>query len=145
MNRYLKIEVVSAFLIFLFVYAAITKLTDFGHFKSVLSTSILIGKYASLVALTIPIIELAISVMLIVPLLRLLGLYASLFLLVVFTVYLVFMVLYSPNLPCSCGGILQQLSWTQHIFLNLAFISLAIVGIVLQKGLSGKACLFILN
>jgi hypothetical protein len=48
------------------------------------------------------------------------------------------MVLTSANLPCSCGGVIQQLSWKQHIVFNISFIVLGIAGIYFQLRISNE-------
>ena len=39
----------------------------------------------------------------------------------------------SSHVPCTCGGIIELLSWKQHVMVNTIFIALAIVGVTLQK------------
>lgn len=46
-------------------------------------------------------------------------------LMTLFTGYILSMVLWAEKLPCHCGGAIEKLSWTQHIWFNLAFIALA--------------------
>src|SRR5688572_10043134 len=115
MRRKYIIEIISGLLIFLFVYTAISKLTDYTSFKSVLRRSPLIGDYAAVVALALPITEGLVSLLLFIPRTRLWGLYASLALMSVFTLYLAYMIVFTPNLPCSCGGVLKQMTWNQHL------------------------------
>ncbi|MDB5156121.1 MAG: hypothetical protein JWR50_828, partial [Mucilaginibacter sp.] len=43
------------------------------------------------------------------------------------------MVLWAEKLPCHCSGAIEKLSWTQHIWFNLAFIALAISALRLSK------------
>jgi hypothetical protein len=81
----------------------------------------------------IPATEVFISVMLAVTYTRKAGLYASFILLLIFSLYIAGMLLSGINLPCSCGGIIQQLSWKQHLVFNLFFIVLAFTGIVLER------------
>jgi hypothetical protein len=33
------------------------------------------------------------------------------------------------SMPCSCGGILGHLSWVPHLFFNLFFLIVTIIGI----------------
>jgi phage shock protein PspC (stress-responsive transcriptional regulator) len=47
--------------------------------------------------------------------------------------YILLMLISDERLPCSCGGVLQQLSWKQHLIFNLFFLLLAVVGIVLES------------
>src|SRR5690606_12191987 len=38
---------------------------------------------------------------------------------------------YSDFIPCSCGGVLEKMGWTEHLVFNISFIVLAFVGILL--------------
>lgn len=127
------VDIITALLIVLFVYAASSKLFDYAQFKLQLKRAPLIASYAGIIASLLPIGEFTITVMLTVKNTRLHGLYASLFLLLVFTFYITGLLLSGINLPCSCGGIIQALSWRQHLVLNFSFIALSIMGIALQE------------
>ena len=129
------VNIICGLLIFLFVYTAISKVLAFGQFRFVLSTAPLIKNYAKLFAALIPSIELIIVVLLLMPGRQKVGLMAAVSLLCLFTGYLIFMVFTEPHLPCSCGGVIQQLSWKQHIAFNLFFIALGITGIYFQNHL----------
>ncbi len=126
------VEIVAALLILLFTYTAISKLWEFSHFRLVLSASPLIGEGAKPLSIALPVLELFISLLLFLPYTRLAGLYASVGLLALFTVYLGYMILFTPDLPCSCGGVLKQMSWRQHIICNLVFMVLAMLAIILR-------------
>src|SRR5690606_35884387 len=80
---------VSLLFILLFVYAAVSKLVDYGNFRVQLGQSPLLTAYAHVVAWAVPAIELIIAVGLVSPKLRLRGLYASFALMVMFTAYIV--------------------------------------------------------
>lgn len=121
-------------LIFLFIYASITKIFDFYTFKFQLGKSPLIPQGITwLTALVIPVGELAIVALLIFDKRRLLGLYLSFFLMTLFTVYLFYILKYSYYIPCSCGGILGQLSWEAHIYFNIFFIVTSGVSVLLYN------------
>ena len=126
-------DIICGLLILLFVYAAFSKLLAFGQFRFVLSRAPLTGNYSILFAVLIPTIELIIAALLIMPSSSKAGLISAISLLIVFTTYMVFMVLTDPNLPCSCGGVIQQLSWKQHIAFNIFFIVPGIIGIYFQR------------
>lgn len=133
MRRKITIEIVSSLLILLFVYTAISKLLDYTSFRQVLSTSPLIGDKAAVTSLALPITEGLVSVLLFIPRTRLWGLYGSLALMTAFTLYLAYMIYFTPKLPCSCGGVLKQMTWNQHLIFNVFFLLLSIAGIVLQR------------
>ncbi|MBO9684361.1 MAG: hypothetical protein J7502_17130 [Flavisolibacter sp.] len=132
-NKAFAIRFIAAIFIFLFTYTALSKLFDFTSFKNVLHQSPLIGKMSLIVAWALPLIELATSVLLFFQRSRLVGLYVSLALMIVFTVYLMYMILFTPNLPCSCGGVLKQMTWQQHVWFNLFFTGLAAFSIWLTR------------
>lgn len=132
-NRTFAIDIISAALLLLFLYTALSKLADQANFKDVLSHSPVIKSFAGIIAWGLPAIEILIALLLFLPATRNKGLYASLALLVLLTLYLICIIIFAPSLPCNCGGVIQQLSWTQHIFFNLFFILLSVTGIVLSR------------
>jgi hypothetical protein len=129
MNRIVTTEHISSLLIFLFGYTAISKLLSIDRFEAVLEQSPLIASGAALLSWQIPLAELCIVLLLIFSTTKRLGLWASALLLSVFTVYLVYMVLFSPHLPCSCGGVISTMSWPVHIGFNVVCIGATLVGI----------------
>lgn len=119
--------------IVLFVYAAVSKLIDFETFQTQLGQSPVISAYASIVSYGILIIELLISILLGIKKYQKLGLYCALFLMNVFTIYIIIILKFAPFTPCSCGGILEDMGWNEHLIFNLIFIILAILGIILMN------------
>jgi uncharacterized membrane protein YphA (DoxX/SURF4 family) len=139
MKRTTIVEIISVLFIILFLYTALSKLMEYSVFKEQIAVSPFLAPVASLVAPMIPIIEILLVLMLIVPKWRLKGLFASTALMVAFTVYIIAMMLFAENLPCSCGGVLAELSWGQHIIFNSVFIVLGMVGIILEKKIRKEA------
>lgn len=119
--------------IVLFMYTAASKLLTIQSFASTLAKSPLIGSLNFVVAWSIPLIEIIISIVLIFPSVRKNGMYAALLLMAVFTLYLVYMVFSGNELPCHCGGVISSMTWQQHIWFNLGFIALAVTGLATQK------------
>ena len=138
MKKSTIIEIISALLLFLFIYAALSKLLDFGKFKYQLSQSPFITNISRWVVWVIPLGEIFISILLIIKRTRLAGLYISFFLMLLFTGYIFIMLRYSSYLPCSCGGVLSEMSWKQHFVFNLAFTGLALLGVMIQDTGSNK-------
>lgn len=132
MKRSIIIEIICCLLAVLFTYAAISKLLEFNEFKLQLSKSPFIANFSNLLALILPFGELGAVLLLIVSRTRLAGLYFSLFLLSLFTTYLIAMLNLSYYIPCSCGGVLSSLSWKQHVILNLFFLAISITGIMMH-------------
>jgi uncharacterized membrane protein YphA (DoxX/SURF4 family) len=123
-------DFIAAALVFLFIYTSISKLLEYDVFTRQLSQSPFITQYAGIIAWSLPLSELVIATLLMIPKMRLTGFYISFFLLCLFTCYLIAMLNFSPFIPCSCGGILNQLSWQAHIIFNIAFILFTTTGII---------------
>lgn len=130
MKKNTIVEIISALLVFLFIYAALSKLLDFGKFNYQLHQSPFITNISWFVVWAIPAGEILIAVLLIIKRTRLAGLYLSFFLMLLFTGYIYIMLKYSSYLPCSCGGVLSSMSWKQHFVFNLAFTGLSLSGIL---------------
>lgn len=133
MKYRLYIDIIAGLLILLFVYTALSKLDNYSFFLAQLSLYPFIGLFGSTLAWVIPSMELIIAILLIVPAYRTKGLMAALILLIAFTVYLLLMILYTPDLPCSCGGVIQSLTWMQHVFFNCGFIMVTFIAVLVSK------------
>lgn len=126
-------EVITYLFVLLFVYTAYSKFTTIDSFAIILGRSPLTGAFSTLIAWMIPITESLIAIALIIPITKRVGLYASLFLILSFTGFLVYGILSGSKLPCHCGGVINSFSWREHIWFNIAFIFLAIYGLILYK------------
>lgn len=126
------IEIITAFMIMLFVYTGVSKLITQEIFYKQVSRAPVIGQYAHWIIWIIPISELLIAALLVFKITRLAGYYAFAFLMVLFTLYIAAILLSGSPLPCSCGGIIQQLTWQQHLVFNGCFIVLNIAAILLH-------------
>jgi hypothetical protein len=127
------IEIICSLLIILFIYTSLSKLSAYDNFTVQLSKSPFITSYAESIAWSIPAVEILISLLLVIKRTRLIGLYASFFLMSLFTAYLIIMLNFSYHIPCSCGGALQYLSWNEHIVFNAFFIVIAGAGALLKE------------
>ena len=124
-------ELISSLLILLFVYTACSKLMTLDTFQLVMSKSPMIGEHSTWLSYTVPITELIIASLLLIPYTRKLGLYLSTILMALFTFYIGYMLATVSDLPCSCGGVLKYMSWKQHLVFNIFFTALSFTGIKL--------------
>jgi len=85
------------------------------------------------IAWVIPVSELLIAMALMFPTRLKAGLYASLIVMTLFTLYIIGIFTVADHMPCSCGGILETLSWSEHLVFNIGFVALIIWGLVLLK------------
>ena len=125
--------VTAYFLILLFCYASASKIFDFENFKIQIAQSPLLSAYAGFVSYATIISEMVIVLLLLIPKSRLIGLYASLGIMSAFTIYIYLILNYSDFVPCSCGGILEKLGWTEHLIFNILCVIAAIVAIVVYE------------
>ncbi len=135
---------ISSLFILLFIYAATSKLVAFQTFTVQLAQSPLLSAYAGVIAWLIPGIEIVIAFLLLVPKSRTPALYAAFTLMVMFTAYIFIILHFSDFVPCSCGGVLEKLSWTQHLIFNVVFILLAVFAIFLTGNYPAKAKMLLL-
>lgn len=124
------VDIICLLFVLLFVYAATSKLFDFENFKIQLGQSPLLSAVVNWISITVPVLEIIIAASLLLRHIRLLGLYACYLLLIMFTAYIYIILNYSAFVPCSCGGILEKMTWEEHMIFNICFIILAIVGIL---------------
>lgn len=117
----------------LFSYTAYSKLTAHQAFLNGLSHVELIGPYATYISWAVPVSEILTAVLLIIPKTNRQGLYAFLILMGTFTIYIISVLAWAKVLPCSCGGVIEKLTWSQHVWFNLVFIALGIYALWLIK------------
>lgn len=117
---------ISVLCLALFATAAYSKVAGHETFLKGLSRVSFIGGAAVYLSWLVPVAELLISILLIVPQTQKLGLYAFTGLMTVFTGYILSMLLWAEKLPCHCNLIIEKLSWGEHVWFNLGFIALAI-------------------
>jgi hypothetical protein len=126
-------ETISLLFVLLFLYTAVYKIIDFSNFRAVIGQSPMITRFAPYLAPGVPSAEIAITALLVLPRWRLIGLCASFAIMLLFTFYIVILLNLNTHLPCSCGGIIQEMSWRQHLVFNIVFVLLALTAITIYK------------
>lgn len=124
-------RITAILFIVLFVYASSSKIMDFHKFRTQLGQSPIVTAFADWVALGILAVELLIAGMFFHRKWTLTAFYASFALMTMFTTYIILVLNFSDFIPCSCGGVLEQLGWTEHIVFNMVFVSIAFLSIIL--------------
>ncbi|MDX5483195.1 MAG: hypothetical protein LPK07_16060, partial [Hymenobacteraceae bacterium] len=129
MHKHLLSEGITALLILLFFYTALSKLLDFQAFEGQLLLQPFPAWAMPYLLWGLPTVELVACWLLFRRGTRRPGLYLSTLLMGVFTGY-VALVLSGAfgSIPCSCGGVLEQMGWMEHLVFNTFFLALAIVG-----------------
>ncbi len=129
MKQNIILDTCCAILAALFAYAGVSKLLDYQTFNIQLSQSPFISNFSYLYALLLPCIEIITSLGLVFHHFKYYALLVSLFLLSLFTCYIIAMLHFSHYIPCSCGGVISSLTWQQHIVFNLFFIGISLTAL----------------
>jgi uncharacterized membrane protein YphA (DoxX/SURF4 family) len=132
MKRKIAIEIISFLFVLLFLYAAFNKLMDYPKFTIQIGQSPLLTGFGGSIPWMVIAVEILISVLLVIPRFRLIAFFAAFSLIIMFTAYIVAILNFSNYVPCSCGGVLEKLGWTEHLIFNSCFIVLGLIGIVLK-------------
>ncbi|MBN1183696.1 MAG: tellurium resistance protein TerC [Bacteroidales bacterium] len=132
-RRSVIIQTVSYLYILLFVYAAISKLLEFEDFRVQLAQSPMLSAYAGSITWVVPLIEIITAILLFFSKTKHWGFLCAFVIMVMFSAYIFIILNYSVFVPCSCGGIIEQLNWTEHLVFNLFFVLLAITGWLLTR------------
>lgn len=122
-----------AFIILLF-YSAISKLVEYSNFYNDLLNSPVFGNENLVVFISwlVPTLEVVIAGLLISIKYRNIGMYSAFVIMMIFTLYIIWVLEFSENIPCSCGGIISNFSWQEHLIFNMCFVFLGGLGIYLQ-------------
>lgn len=139
MERLTKITTIgrnTIFFIFilLFVYTGIMKIRDYEIFRIRLDQSPMLEGLGDLLAILIPTALLLSAILLLIDRTRKAGMYSVLGLMILFTGYIAIVLGFFPSsLPCSCNGVLESMTWTQHLWFNIGFLVLAGIGVALNR------------
>lgn len=117
----------------LFVYTAYAKLIDHPRFLKGLTRVHIISNFALVLSYSVPIMEIFIALLLLIPKTVKTGLYSFIIVMFAFTIYIISAMIWETHLPCHCGGAIEKLSWGQHVWFNLAFITIAAIALRLIK------------
>jgi hypothetical protein len=118
----------------LYSYSLILKITDINNFKIKLVQSELIdNNFVDFIGYLIPLIEFTLIILIFFNIKRKETLISSLFYLVILTGYLLALNEFSLFNGCSCGGVFDKLTYSQHISVNLIFIAINLIVITINK------------
>ena len=134
MNPHPFIIIITGLLIALWAYTAFSKVFNMHKFKQALMTQVFPRWVGKILMYLLPLSEVVLVVLLILPDTRLLGMYASLFLMLIFTLYVggaVFQIY--ERYPCACGGLFGRLGWYKHFKLNIMLTFITLVGVILME------------
>jgi len=121
-------------LLLLWIPVAIEKLFDFDTFRYAILRQPLPYEAAYTAIYTLPALELLAVVLLVFPQWRRAGFMLSAVLMALFTAYIGLALLGTwDRLPCGCGSVIKGMTWTQHLWFNLFFLGVSVVGSVWER------------
>ena len=135
MKRESIILIIGYAILLLFVYAALSKLFAYQVYLKDLERSPELSRFARPISIAIPGTELLSAALIIIPKWRKAGFWLATILMISFTLYVGYVLQFSDELPCTCGDIIRNLTWPQHMVFNIFFTLLAILGLRLSSKL----------
>ncbi len=134
MIRKLSVELITALLVILFIYTALSKILDEDTFRKQMLNQPLPDALKQNLFWLVPVSEITTSIFLIMKPVRLYGFVLAFLLMLAFTLYVGLILTNTfAYIPCSCGGILNTLSWEAHLIFNIVFTLLAFTGIIIER------------
>lgn len=129
---HISYQTIIVLYVLLWSYAGFSKLLTYDAFQVQLSQSPMLSPWAAGLVISVPLLELFLALALLVPKLQTLALYGSLFTMTAFSCYIYLLLHYSSHVPCSCGGILNDLSWNAHLIFNGLFVLFAMYALYIK-------------
>jgi len=140
MKREKIVQLICSLLILVFIYAAFSKLLILAGFANQLRNQPLPHWLTRQLVWVLPAVELTTAALLFFPQTRKAGLFSALILMTLFTMYIALILSGAyGRIPCSCGGILNHLSWKSHLLFNVVVLLMTILGIILNRRPLGPA------
>lgn len=127
------IELIAYSFIALFVYTAVSKWMDFHAFVKQMNAQPFDDFWTPLIVWGLPSVEFIAAGLLLFKRTKFIGLCLSLILMIIFTVYIKLVISnHYGYIPCACGGIIRKFTWWQHLWFNLYFVLLGVIGVLLS-------------
>ena len=123
----------------LYMFTGVSKIKNMDSFSKGLHKVPYLEKYASLIGWGIPMLEIIIALMLIVPgLILRFALWISTLLMGIFVLFILWLKNYYPDKMCHCGKVLENMGWHTHLIFNLLWLGLGIYAIYYNKKFINK-------
>lgn len=114
----------------LYIFTGVDKLINIERFTKGLNKVPYLQNYASAVGLGIPVLEIFLALMLIIPgRIQQISLWCSTMLMLAFTIFVSWMMMYHPNQLCHCGKAIEKMGWHTHLVFNLIWLALGVYAI----------------
>lgn len=121
-------------LVFLWFYTGFDKALNYAAYWKAMHYQVISRDLLVFLVPALPVVEIAIGAMLIIPKFKGLGLWCSTVLMMAFSIYagLVYFG-YFPLRPCACAGLFSKLSWGAHLWVNIFLTLVALSGLIIYR------------
>src|SRR5690606_34191286 len=124
---------ITIILLLLWIPALLDKLLQFGTFQSGILRQPFSAELGYMLIYSLPILEMAIVILLVSSKYRWIGFLLSSFLMMTFTGYIAIALMGAwDKIPCGCGSVISSMSWKQHLWFNLFFLAISLVGFIVS-------------
>lgn len=124
---------VTLILMALWIPISLDKFTNFALFRAAMIQQPFNDRLGIFLAYALPPLELAVGLLFIVPKTRLWAFRLSCLLMTAFTAYVMLAVLKVwGKFPCGCGLVFHQIGWVAHLWLNIGFLLISLLGLKLE-------------
>ena len=128
-KKRLLLEIIASLIILLFCYASLYKWFNFSDFIKEMNKQPLPKSWIPYLVRLIPATEIAAALLLSFRVSRRWGFVLSSLIMLTFAGYTITVLLHGFSyIPCACGGIIEDLTWGQHLFLDSIYLLLSLVG-----------------
>jgi len=124
---------ITIMLLLLWIPALLDKLLQFGTFQSGILKQPFSDELGYMLIYSLPILEIAIVILLVSSKYRWMGFVLSSVLMMTFTGYIAIGLMGAwDKIPCGCGSVISSMSWKQHLWFNLFFLAISLVGFIVS-------------
>lgn len=127
------VDLISYLFIFLFCYTGVSKLIQYKKFVIEVGLSPLLPAFAKETVFLIPVIEILTALLLLFRRTRQVGIYLSIALMLLFTLYVLGVLTLAPEVPCSCGGVIESMGWSGHLAFNVTLLLVSVCGLFISR------------
>lgn len=133
-TRNTLLNIFSFLFIAMFLYAATSKLSRFNLYVIQMKKQPFPESFVPFLVWGVPTLEIIASILLIIPLTRKKGFLLSTILMILFTGYIILIMLHIfGKIPCTCGGVIAEFSWPQHLLFNIFFVLIGSTALFIDR------------
>ncbi|QRQ59788.1 MauE/DoxX family redox-associated membrane protein [Sphingobacterium multivorum] len=126
-------QIILITLMALWIPISLDKFMNYELFKSAMIQQPFSDQLGEFLAYSLPALELAVGLLFILPKTRLWAFSLSSLLMAAFVAYVGLAVLKVwGKFPCGCGLVFHQIGWIAHLWLNIGFLLISLLGLSLE-------------